>query len=201
MNWISKIWIEEKGKNWRKKSKKDEINEEQKTSKGKNEENCSEYANPSAFLFCFWNSLWRLCSSTADKNLLLGQTVTALVLRHIKPYFVGNTWLLTAQILQWTETDIIWTFFFLLWRCDPTRVMASSFLMFLDHTQWRTTVGRTPLDEWSARRRDLYLTTHNTHNRQTSMPPVGFEPTISAGELPQTYALDSAATGIGIIQT
>jgi len=29
-----------------------------------------------------------------------------------------------------------------------------------------TTVGRTPLDEWSARRRDLYLTTHNTHNRQ-----------------------------------
>ena len=33
------------------------------------------------------------------------------------------------------------------------------------------TLGRTPLDEWSARRRDLYLTTHNTHNKQTSMPP------------------------------
>ena len=32
------------------------------------------------------------------------------------------------------------------------------------------------------------------------MPPVGFEPTISAGERPQTYALDRAATGIGIIQ-
>jgi uncharacterized membrane-anchored protein len=29
------------------------------------------------------------------------------------------------------------------------------------------------------------------------MAPVGFEPTISAGELPQTYALDRAATGIG----
>jgi len=27
------------------------------------------------------------------------------------------------------------------------------------------------------------------------MPPVGFEPTISAGERPQTYALDRAATG------
>jgi len=26
------------------------------------------------------------------------------------------------------------------------------------------------------------------------MPPVGFEPTISASELPQTYALDRAAT-------
>jgi hypothetical protein len=57
--------------------------------------------------------------------------------------------------------------------------MTSSFLRFLDHTQRRTTVGRTPLDEWSARRRDLYLTTHNTHNRQISVPPLGFEPTIS----------------------
>ena len=29
------------------------------------------------------------------------------------------------------------------------------------------------------------------------MPPVGFEPTISAGERPKTYALDRAATGTG----
>jgi hypothetical protein len=28
-----------------------------------------------------------------------------------------------------------------------------------------TTLGRTPLDECSARRRDLYLTTHNAHKR------------------------------------
>jgi hypothetical protein len=88
-------------------------------------------------------------------------------------------------------------YIFLLWRCDPTRVMASSFLRFLDYTQRRTTVGRTPLDEWSARRRDFYLTTHNTHNRQTSMPPVRFESKISAGDRPQTYALDRAATGTG----
>ena len=87
--------------------------------------------------------------------------------------------------------------FGVLWRCGPTRAMASSFLRFLDHTQRRTTVGRTPLDVWSARRRDLYLVTHNTHNRQTYMPPVGFEPTISAGERPQTYPLDRAATGTG----
>jgi len=33
------------------------------------------------------------------------------------------------------------------------------------------------------------------------MPPVGFEPTISVGERPQTYALDRAATGSGIIIT
>ena len=29
------------------------------------------------------------------------------------------------------------------------------------------------------------------------MPRVGFEPTISAGERPKTYALDRAATGTG----
>ena len=29
------------------------------------------------------------------------------------------------------------------------------------------------------------------------MPPVGFGPTISAGERPKTYALDRAATGTG----
>ena len=68
--------------------------------------------------------------------------------------------------------------------------MERIFLMFLDHTQRRTTIGRTPLDERSARRRrDLYLTTHDTHNRQISMPPVGFEPTISAGERPQAARL------------
>jgi hypothetical protein len=52
----------------------------------------------------------------------------------------------------------------------PQWSRASSFTRFLDHTQWRTTVGRTPLDEWSVRRRDLYLTTHNTHNRHIHAP-------------------------------
>jgi hypothetical protein len=60
-----------------------------------------------------------------------------------------------------------------------------------------TTLGRTPLDEWSSRQRDLYLTTHNTHKRRTSMPPVGFEPAIPTSERPQTHTLDWAATGIG----
>jgi len=36
-----------------------------------------------------------------------------------------------------------------------------------------TTVGRTPVDEWSARRRDFHLTTHNTLNRETSMAQAG----------------------------
>jgi len=34
------------------------------------------------------------------------------------------------------------------------------------------------------------------HNRQTLMPPAGFEPIVSASEQPQTRASDRAATGI-----
>jgi hypothetical protein len=63
---------------------------------------------------------------------------------------------------------------------------------FLDHTQRRITVGRNPVDECLARRWERYLTTHNIHFRQTSMTPVGFEPTILAGERQQTYSLDRA---------
>jgi hypothetical protein len=39
-----------------------------------------------------------------------------------------------------------------------------------------TTVSRIPLDEWSALRRDLSLTTQGTRNRQTSMPRRGSNP-------------------------
>jgi len=60
-----------------------------------------------------------------------------------------------------------------------------------------TTLGSTHLDEWSARRRNLYLTTHNTHKRQTSVLPAGFEPVIRASEKPKTNVWDGAATGVG----
>jgi len=36
----------------------------------------------------------------------------------------------------------------------PQWARVSSFTRFLDHTRRRITVGRTPLDEWSARHRD-----------------------------------------------
>jgi hypothetical protein len=40
-----------------------------------------------------------------------------------------------------------------------------------------------------------YLTTHNTHKRQTSIPPVGIEPTIPGSE--RSQILDRAIGGIG----
>ena len=40
--------------------------------------------------------------------------------------------------------------------------------------------------------------THNTYNRQISMPPEGFEPTIPAVKRPQANALDRTASEIGV---
>ena len=72
--------------------------------------------------------------------------------------------------------------------------MASRYQVFMI-TFRHTTVGRNPLDERSGQGRDLYLTIPNTHNRQASVSPAGFEPAIPATERQQTHALDRAATG------
>jgi len=61
------------------------------------------------------------------------------------------------------------------------------------------TLGGTPLDELSARPRNIYLTKHNTHKRDKFMTLAGFDPKIPASELPQALALDRAVTGIGLI--
>jgi hypothetical protein len=65
---------------------------------------------------------------------------------------------------DWTEefncsysSPVIIIYF--LWLCSPAQAMATLSTRFLDHTQRRETVGRTPLDKWSARRRYLNLTT------------------------------------------
>jgi hypothetical protein len=74
--------------------------------------------------------------------------------------------------------------FFFQWHIGPKWARASSVSRLHDHTD--TTLGRTALDEWSARRRDLRI--HNTHKRETSTPSAGFEPTIVSSERQDTHA-------------
>ena len=93
------------------------------------------------------------------------------------------------------------------WRVITTKTIKHRSILFpqwLNITQWatapsltsftitlkHTTVGRSPLDEWSARRRNPWQ--YNKHKRQKSIPPVGFENSIPASERPQTHALDRA---------
>ena len=79
------------------------------------------------------------------------------------------------------------TLSFLVWSLLPTDGTCRwLFLLWI-------TLGRITLDEWSARCSDLYQTTHNIHNRQTSVSLVLFEPAIPVCERPQTHALNRAA--------
>jgi len=77
--------------------------------------------------------------------------------------------------------------FFFRWHNSPPVGQGILITRFLDHTQRCTTFGRTSLDEWLARGRDLHLTTN-------IRAPGGIRTQISACELPQTHAVDCAAT-------
>jgi hypothetical protein len=77
----------------------------------------------------------------------------------------------TLIALMVLSHNYAYIYYYLLWLCSPAQAMASSFMRFRDHTKRRATVSRIPLDEWSAHRRDIYLTTHNTHNKHP--PPRG----------------------------
>ena len=74
----------------------------------------------------------------------------------------------------------------------PSGLRPPHYLGFAITLPGHITLGRTPLEEWPARHRNLYLTTQ-IHKRKKSMTPAGFEPTVPASELPQ----NRAATGTG----
>jgi hypothetical protein len=114
-----------------------------------------------------------------------------------KKAFLSNRLLLDASvwhaILMFTEHALQYTlietraFSFLLskerlltrLREEFVSLLLSCLLLFL--TQQPPVGQGILIDEVS---RSQPLTTHNTHNLQTSMPPVGFEPTIPARERP-----------------
>jgi hypothetical protein len=69
------------------------------------------------------------------------------------------------------RSDIFFSFFFL-WLDSPIWVWAFSFRRGFMVTHIRhTTIGRTPLDEGPARRRDLYLTTQ--YSQETDIHALG----------------------------
>ena len=112
-----------------------------------------------------------------------------IILRPVCSVLQSRVSLLISSDFSGHITCIISVYFLSLCPNSP----ALTFLMFLDHTQWHPIVGRTSLDEWSARHRDLYLPTHNTHKRRTDRNPYPFEPAIPTSEWPQIFALDRSA--------
>ena len=67
------------------------------------------------------------------------------------------------------------------WCNSPYWARVSSLSRLHEHRH--STLGSTPLDEWSTHHRNLNVT------KQTFMSPAGFQPAILARERPQTHAL------------
>ena len=89
-----------------------------------------------------------------------------------------------SDVLSLHKIRLFLSYFFQSDLFLSTRCSYGGLFVAPDHTHTHT-LGMTSLDEGSARRRDLYLTAHDTHNRQISMPLTGFEPAFSANEQPQ----------------
>ena len=79
----------------------------------------------------------------------------------------------------------------LLWTCDRPDAETSTCTTHNTHNR-QTTIALL----WTSDRPDTETSTctkHNTHNRQTSISPAGFEPAIPRRERPQTHSLECAA--------
>ena len=131
----------------------------------------------SGFKGLMWKNIFAWTSYTLRTDVQnfnkFGFAATCYVNHEGLFWFYFLSWYLSPLVLHLSSVNnnnnnnSLFVCFVCFWRNSPQWVMASSFTRFLDHTQRRTTVGRTPLDEWSARCRDLYLTTHNTHDRHS----------------------------------
>ena len=98
------------------------------------------------------------------------------------------------ELSIWRSMFNVRYLFFFQWRNSHqwAKVCLSSKLQ--DHTQTHHTRQDSSRRVISPQQRPLL---DNTILRQTSMPPAGFEPAITASERPRTHALYHAATGIG----
>jgi hypothetical protein len=81
------------------------------------------------------------------------------------PFFLRYT--IYARCRCPTLQDLVLSFHGAIAASGPGPPHYRGFTIALRHT----TLGRTPLDEWLARRRDLYLATHNTHKRRDIHAP------------------------------
>ena len=124
-------------------------------------------------------------------------TVTYPHCRSLKPACAPWSRLSRNVNMQYTIRLKAFVFFPPWHNPPPTNGPGPSHYRGFTFTLRHTTLDRTLLDEWSARRSELCLKTHSGHKSQTFMPLEGFEPADLASKRPQTHhTLEHAAIGI-----
>jgi hypothetical protein len=100
------------------------------------------------FVLCLFNYLTHgLLTCIVMKILLppgVNPTAVKYIYQYIIKYKVVSDCIMCIFYIIFYLYDL---FIYFLWLCSPARAMASLFMRFLDHTQRRSTIGRTPLDE------------------------------------------------------
>jgi hypothetical protein len=94
-------------------------------------------------------------------------------------------------LVLWIVTPFVWYFEFVLARQPPVGqrpLIHKVSSLHTSHHSRKDSSGRV------ISLSPIPLPDNTQHLQQTSMPPVGFQPTISAGERAQTNAMDRAAT-------
>ena len=109
-------------------------------------------------------------------------------------------YVLISSLLSWIEfCDVMFVFILFCFSYGACSPITGYDLLILEVFRSRTTTHRSRQDSSgrviSPSQRPLPDNTQQS--QQTSMPSAGFEPTISAGERPQTYALDRAGIETG----
>jgi hypothetical protein len=114
-----------------------------------------------------WCCHWPMVENYDTKNKDLWTAFTNGFTRR-RTGIIYCFWRLATDVReQLSETTEFINVSFLVWPLLRTHCWYKDLFLHVI-TLRHTTLGRTTLDEWSARRRDLYLTTHNNHKRQTS---------------------------------
>jgi len=122
-------------------------------------------------LYCYHTILFRTVPTTARKviiswdelhSLLMSDRISCCRPPYHSRFHLGIIYSFTAakislqrcktddyswDVSHLDKTEVTVCLFVCFWRDSPQWARASSFTRFLDHTQRRTTVGRTPLDD------------------------------------------------------
>jgi hypothetical protein len=175
----------------------------------KREQLCVNWRRTSGLPKAWWTSAYIRTYVYVDYvfSEYTGNILPLLINTSIYLYFMSrkhldsltNNFIITAYSLGLRQLYVavtmmdyyIWVFF--PWLDSPKRASALK-CRYHNQTQHIRQDSSGPLIGPSRRP----LTTYNTHERQTSMPLVKFEPATPASERQQTCALHRAATGIGI---
>jgi len=106
-----------------------------------------------------------VCNNTAQRSFACACGTQIAPVTIFGYQITMNNWVL---MLVYYTGGVLYSFSFFLYYSDLFlhTLVRCSVIVVPDHTQWQThALGRIPLDEWSARRTNLYLTTHNAHDR------------------------------------